>query len=80
MLTNKDKYWNFKKWISNFKDVKSLPIGDLARDIICDEEFPEDDYLNEILSHLEEKNALPEAIETLILIWPYYLSSTSIYI
>ncbi|WP_250277245.1 YozE family protein [[Clostridium] colinum] len=77
MTTNKDKYWNFKKWVSNFKDVTLLPIGDLARDIICDEEFPEDDYFIDILNYLQEKNVSDEIIKTFNLTWVYYLSSTN---
>ena len=77
MITSKEKYWNFKKWISNFKDVTLLPVGDLARDIVEDKDFPEDDYFIEILDYLQEKNLPDEIIKSFILTWSYYLATTN---
>lgn len=66
--------WTFKTWLANFKEV-DLPIGDLAKDILGDEEFPDDDYFGDILDHLQSRRACPEAIETFSTVWNFYLAS-----
>lgn len=66
--------WTFKTWIENFKSV-DLPIGDLARDIFTDEDFPEDDNFSEIYDHLIRKHARGVVIDTFVAAWNYYLIS-----
>ncbi len=67
--------WNFKTWIANFESV-DLPIGDLARDIVKYEDFPEEDYFGELLDYISQKcKCDPLVIETFVLSWGYYLAS-----
>lgn len=67
--------WTFKTWIANFRGV-DLPIGDLADDILRDDEFPEEDYFGEILEHISIKCRYDsDIIETFVLAWNYYLAS-----
>lgn len=67
--------WTFQKWISNFTNVE-LPIGDLARDIVNDKDFPGGDYFEEILEHIlnKSRNQL-HIVETFCVAWNYYLAS-----
>jgi len=64
----------FKKWILEFNDVK-LPIGDLAKDISSDKNFPKVNSYEVILSHLESARASDAAIETFENVWKFYVSS-----
>ncbi|MCI7152124.1 YozE family protein [Flavonifractor plautii] len=67
--------WTFKTWILRFQGV-DLPIGDLADDVTKDPDFPEEDYFDELLAHIQEKshnNA--DVVETFVLAWGYYLAS-----
>ena len=66
--------WTFKNWIACFEKV-DLPIGDLARDVAGDDDFP-DDNVFEILDHLFSKGACDEARETLLDAWNFYKAST----
>lgn len=67
--------WTFKTWVVNFKNV-DLPIGDLANDILKDENFPDEDYFGEIWDYiaLKSKNN-PDILETFALAWNYYSAS-----
>ncbi|WNX84394.1 YozE family protein [Agathobaculum sp. NTUH-O15-33] len=70
-----DVPWTFKTWILNFRGV-DLPIGDLANDISKDPDFPEEDYFDEILSHVSQKSHNDsDVVETFVLAWSYYLAS-----
>ena len=67
--------WTFKTWIVCFKGV-DLPIGDLANDIAKDEDFPDEDYFQEIWDHISSKcKANSDILETFALAWNYYLAS-----
>ncbi len=47
--------WTFKTWIALFKGV-DLPIGDLADAISKDEDFPDEDYFDEMWEHISQKS------------------------
>jgi len=66
--------WTFKNWITKFKDV-DLIIGDLAKEIVADGDFPDDDDLSEILEYLLAKNIDYVLIEDFCTIWNFYLVS-----
>lgn len=66
--------WTFRTWIANFETV-DLPIGDLARDISTDSDFPDDDDFELIYDHLRHKSASHAALETFVLVWNFYISS-----
>lgn len=68
--------WTFKTWIVRFKGV-DLPIGDLAKDIVSDEDFPNEDYFSDIYDHLRSKHANSICLETFVAAWNYYLSSNA---
>lgn len=58
---------SFRKWIEQFNEDDS-PIGDLARDIQHDKEFPDSEDYEELTDHLKNngacsgaKNAFKEA-------------------
>lgn len=66
--------WTFKTWIANFKDV-DLPIGDLARDILSNPDFPEEDDFGYIHEYLISKNFGSNVIETFSTVWCFYCAS-----
>ncbi len=52
------------------------PIGDLANDIAKDEDFPDEDYFQELWDHISSKcKANSDILETFALAWSYYLAS-----
>ena len=53
----------FKKWVVKFNEVH-LPIGDLARDIMNDDAFPESNDYDAMLDYLENIHASDQAIQT----------------
>ena len=61
----------FKEWLNEFKEV-DRPIGDLAKDILNDLDFPDTDNKNKILSYLELKNVDPIVIGTFKDVWEAY--------
>ena len=76
MLGRYEIPWTFKSWIANFKAV-DLPIGDLARDVDRDPEFPESDDFSEIAAHvLRHWGADGPVLSVLAEAWSYYLAST----
>ena len=63
----------FKQWILTY-NTQGLdsPVGDLAYDISRDKSFPDvDDYLA-IKSHLENRGACLDALETFDTCWSFY--------
>ncbi len=75
MQINEQVPWTFKTWITHFKNV-DLPIGDLANDILKDNDFPDEDYFSEIWEHISLKcKGDPDVLETFALAWNYYLAS-----
>lgn len=71
-MTDNEKPWTFKNWIAEFKGV-DLPIGDLAKDISDDADFPDEDYLDEIFEHLYSKaRNNPAVLEVFTHAWNFY--------
>ncbi len=66
--------WTFKSWIANFKGV-DLPIGDLAKDILEDPDFPEDDDFGEIFDHLRSKRVHYTVLNIFLDVWQFYRAS-----
>lgn len=57
-------YLSFYEWLMKFENI-DLPIGDLAKDVKVDSNFPvESKSKDEIISYLESVSASFEAIET----------------
>ena len=53
---------SFKTWIMRYKN-KDNPMGDLARDIADDRDFPDGTDLAEISLYLVRQNPCPECIK-----------------
>jgi len=62
---------NFKEWLMHFKNV-NLPIGDLAKEIERDENFPNTSDKEIILEHLESHNAMDGVINTFEYVYAFY--------
>lgn len=69
--------WTFVTWLKNFEEV-DLPIGDFAKDICYDENFPGGDYSTEILEYLSNKGIDEDQMLEFLAIWNFYISSNSI--
>ena len=66
--------WTFKTWLQNFIGV-DLPIGDLAKDICGDAEFPDSDA-GEIFEYVGRKCRSDYVVmDTLATVWAFYSSS-----
>lgn len=65
---------NFKSWILKFKDV-NLPIGDLAREIYPDSNFPTTSDKQEIYNYLKNTNACDEILEIFDHAFDYYFKT-----
>lgn len=63
----------FKQWLLRF-DAANLPIGDIAREVKHDTDFPENNNLDAILNYLEEKGACDAVIVAFKHAWDDYLS------
>lgn len=66
---------NFKTWVDHFKDV-DRPIGDLAKDINRDVNFPDANDRKTIRDYLEKKltfTSRPNVLEAFDNAWSYYL-------
>lgn len=66
--------WTFKTWLKNFENV-DLPIGDLAKDILSDSNFPQEESYEVIHDYLIRKNADSVILETFLTVWNFYTSS-----
>lgn len=73
---SKEIPWTFVSWLKNFENV-DLPIGDFAKDICNDEDFPTEDYSTEILEYLSSKNISEDQMLEFLSIWDFYISSNS---
>lgn len=62
----------FRVWISQFVENNDA-IGDLARDISRDFEFPKSNKRDVILNHLSKLGACPNAVTTFDLAYSNYL-------
>lgn len=62
----------FYDWIAHFKNIQ-LPIGDLARDILNDKEFPKQSVLfSSIYEYLLSKNANEKVLDTFRKVYTLY--------
>jgi len=59
----------FKVWIANFKNA-DLPIGDFAKDILSDKDFPKSEKA--IYGYLASKHADMKMFDA---IWEFYLKT-----
>ncbi|MBF0709758.1 sterile alpha motif-like domain-containing protein [Gemella sp. GL1.1] len=64
----------FKNWILEFIDV-NLPIGDLAKDVNFDNNFPNTSDKEVISEYLQNQGAFKDALETFEHSWKLYSSS-----
>lgn len=67
---------NFKRWILGFKKVNS-PIGDLARDIALDSNFPSTNNRQELIDYLQDQGACTSAVNVLESAYDNYLKLNS---
>ena len=63
----------FKNWLLRFCEVK-LPIGDIARDVKDDKNFPDKNSHEAIFDYLESQHAGNPATVTFENAWNYYLA------
>ena len=61
----------FTKWLKKHKD-DNTPLGDLARDVSEDKDFPKTKSSNKILEYLESKGACDGAISAFKDAWKLY--------
>ncbi|MCX5037035.1 MULTISPECIES: YozE family protein [Streptomyces] len=62
---------SFTAWLKSHKDQHNA-IGDLARDVSLDPDWPSRKGRQGQLDYLEECNAIPAAVETLERAWTEY--------
>ncbi|MBG9786913.1 hypothetical protein ABD74_04530 [Brevibacillus laterosporus] len=62
----------FKEWLAHFEFV-DRPIGDLAKDVKKNDNFPETNDYNELLNYIESSAKHRNVIETFENAWSYYL-------
>ena len=71
--------WTFQAWIANFTGV-DLPIGDLAKEIVGDDDFPDSDDVFDMADHListrNSYEASAAAREALLDAWNFFKAST----
>lgn len=70
--------WTFESWISRFENV-DLPIGDLAKDIASDENFPTLGNFETIYEYISLVSKNVVIIETFCLAWNFFIASTREY-
>ena len=70
------KDMKFKIWISYFQDV-DLPIGDLARNIRDDENFPDTNDFKVLLNYVKRNIGNDTTTEVFKNVWKYYSESPS---
>ncbi len=70
------KNMKFKIWISYFQDVE-LPIGDLARYMRDDENFPDTNDYKKLLNYLKSCAENDTIINVFKSVWKYYSESSS---
>ncbi|WP_326679918.1 YozE family protein [Streptomyces sp. NBC_01237] len=64
---------NFTSWLKTHSKAESA-IGDLARDVAADPDWPSRQRLNGQRGYLEDRGAIPAAVETLERAWELYES------
>ncbi|MBU2703601.1 uncharacterized protein YozE (UPF0346 family) [Sporomusaceae bacterium BoRhaA] len=75
-MKNVGKAMKFNIWISYFQDV-DLPIGDLARDIRDDENFPDTNDYKKLLNYIKNRSENDTVIDVFKSVWKYYSESPS---
>lgn len=63
---------NFYRWMMKKHLDTKAPVGDLARDMEDDKEFPYDGSLDEILEYLEGKGACFGCMDACMEAWKQY--------
>lgn len=63
---------NFYRWIMKKHIKTKAPVGDLARDMQGDKEFPRDGNIDEILEYLESKGACFGCLDACMEAWKEY--------
>ena len=63
---------NFYRWMMKKHLKTQAPVGDLARDMKGDKEFPRDGSLDEILEYLESKGACFGCLDACMEAWKEY--------
>lgn len=67
---------SFRQWIIKTNLRTDAPIGDLARDVSSDPNFPKgENRLRKLHSYLKWNNACKEALDTLCYAWKEYKRS-----
>ena len=69
-------HWTFVEWLKNFENV-DLPIGNFAKDICNDEDFPTGDYVGDMLDYLSCKHISEDQLLEFLSIWNFYISSNA---
>lgn len=64
----------FKEWIAKY-EKQNKPIGDLARDIARDKEFPDTNDCEKVLGYLHENHACDGAIDAFKSAWRRYVTT-----
>lgn len=66
----------FPRWLAGHRAADTA-IGDLARDVEMDPEFPTDPRdLDEVRAHLDDMHADPAAVDTATRAWARYVAET----
>ena len=67
--------WTFKTWIKKFENV-DLPIGDLAKAVKSDKNFPDSEDYTTINNYLISKSHNDiHVLNTFRTVWNFYISS-----
>lgn len=66
----------FTKWLKSFQE-DNTPLGDLARDVSSDKDFPKTKSSKKILEYLESKGACDGAISAFKDAWESYTAEQS---
>lgn len=71
-LAREDRPASFREWLAQFASEESA-IGDLARDAAADRSWPPSPAgRDELVAYLTDRDAAPEAIDTLLYAWQRY--------
>jgi hypothetical protein len=68
---------SYKTWIKNYENLNA-PLGDLARDIVMDDNFPKSTSGKRILEYLTKSRAIDAAIEEFKKSWFQYKTDTEL--
>lgn len=68
------KPYRFKEWLAFFISV-DLPIGDLAKDVAKDKNFPDVQDRQKIYDYMKNTNASRAALDTFEDVWKFYIKT-----